>query len=168
MKAIIRVKCFAFHAKVTYMGQSVYHSKATSIRLRVQALLWCPRTDKCYLYLNTDGKVNMKPEFGFLSNECNTYIKKISVIKTHITGVQMLNCQAQPKPQVNKIGLSQPYFLITGPPPAQPPARPEQQRSKAASKPSLIIQDQFTQKDYLNGRRPHWKTTLIEDDINGR
>ena len=64
MKAIIRVKCFAFYAKVTYMGQSVYHTKAASIRLRVQALLWCPRKDKCYLYLN--GDENMKPEFGFL------------------------------------------------------------------------------------------------------
>ena len=84
------------------------------------------------------------------------------------TKTNSIYCQAQPKPQLNKVGLSQPYFHITGQPAGHPPARPEQQRSNAASEPSLIIQVQFTLEDNLNERRSQWKTSSMEDDLNGR
>ena len=90
--------------------------------------------------------------------------------------------QAQPKPQFNKVGLSQPYFQEDHRLATWPPVRLEQQRPKAASEPSLTIQVQFRFEDNLNGiqpqlkttsmedehngRRPHWKTTLMEDSLN--
>ena len=87
----------------------------------------------------------------------------VSSIWSLYTNLEIYYCQAQPKPQLNKVGLSQPYFHKTG-----PPGHPEQQRFKAASEPSLIIQVQFTLEDNLNGRRSQWKTSSMEDDLNGR